>query len=54
MLHPVVATCPNCQMNGVLCCSACGLCADCALHDDCNPGNETRAEQLKLEEKTGS
>jgi hypothetical protein len=41
MKSPVVAQCPDCQQQGVLCCSACGLCANCALHEDCSQVNET-------------
>ena len=41
MKNPVPATCPDCQQSGVLCCSACGLCANDSLHDDCNKRDET-------------
>lgn len=41
MRDPVVAYCPGCERDGVLCCSACGRCADCALHDDCDHTDET-------------
>jgi len=41
MKAPVVATCPDCEQPGVLCCSACGKCAECALHDDCERHDES-------------
>ena len=35
MINPKNATCPKCKHTNVLCCSFCGLCANCDTHSFC-------------------
>lgn len=42
MLRPQVATCAACQREGVLCCSACGRCAECGgWHTECPASDDS-------------
>jgi hypothetical protein len=43
MIQPIVARCPVCKLDGVLCCSVCGKCGECDNHSFCE--DESKKEE---------
>lgn len=39
MINAKNATCPDCKLTNVLCCSFCGKCSNCDTHSFCTEGS---------------